>query len=63
MEKDDGIYIQYKNKKALLVYDERPQKASDLIKLLYARAGVPQDADINDIKLFKFKTVEIENEN
>lgn len=63
LDPDDGIYIQYKNKKALLVYDERPQKASDLIKLLYARAGVPQDADINDIKLFKFKTVEIENEN
>jgi hypothetical protein len=63
LEKDDGIYIQYKNKKALLVYDERPQNIDDLIKLLYVRAGVPQTADKNDIKLFKFKTVEIENEN
>jgi len=63
LETDDGIYISYKDKKALMVADERPQKPQDWLKFLYARARVPQNADKADIKLFKFKTVEIENEN
>ena len=63
LETDDGIYISYKDKKALMVADERPQKPQDWLEFLYARARVPQNADKADIKLFKFKTVEIENEN
>lgn len=63
LENDDGVYIQYKDKKALMVPDERPQKSEDWLKFLFIRAGVPQDTMQSDIKLFKFKTVEIENEN
>lgn len=63
LETDDGIYISYKDRKALLVADERPERTQDGLEFLYARAKVPQNANKADIKLFKFKTVEIENEN
>ena len=63
LETDDGIYINYINKKALMVADERPQNPRDWLKFLYNRAGVPSSANKDDIKLFKFKTVEIEDEN
>ena len=63
LETDDGVYIRYKDRKALMVADERPQKSDDWLPFLYGRAGVPQNADKQDIKLFKFKTVEIEDEN
>ena len=63
LEDDDGVYIQYKAKKALMTADERPENQKDILKSLYNRAGVPDDASINDIQLYRFKTVEIENEN
>lgn len=63
LEEDDGVYIQYKDRKALMVADERPQNPDDWLKFLYLRASVPENANKQDIKLFKFKTVEIENEN
>ena len=63
LETDDGIYINYINKKALMVADERPQNPHDWLKFLYTRASVPSNANKDDIKLFKFKTVEIEDEN
>ena len=63
LETDDGVYIQYKKKKALMVYDERPQNPQDWLKFLFVRAGIAQNTNRQDIKLFKFKTVEIENEN
>lgn len=63
LETDDGVYIQYKSRKALMVYDERPQNPQDWLKFLFVRAGIAQNTNRQDIKLFKFKTVEIENEN
>lgn len=63
LETDDGVYIQYKDKKALMVADERPQNQDEWLAFLFSRAGVPQKASYKDIKLFKFKTVEIEDEN
>ena len=63
LEKDDGVYIKYKSRKALMTADERPENTKDLLKFLYNRAGVPDDASKNDIQLYRFKTAEIENEN
>lgn len=63
LEKDDGVYIQYKAKKALMTADERPENQKDLLMFLYNRAGVPDNASISDIQLYRFKTVEIDNEN
>ena len=63
LEEDDGVYIQYKDRKALMVADERPKNADDWLKFLYLRAGVPNNVNKQEIKLFKFKTVEIKNEN
>lgn len=63
LETDDGVYIQYKNKKALMVYDERSQNSSEWLKFLFNKAGVPEDVKKSDIKLYRFKTVEIKYEN
>ncbi|MBR1600461.1 MAG: hypothetical protein IJ677_02660 [Alphaproteobacteria bacterium] len=63
LETDDGVYVKYKGKKALMVADERNQYSRNWLSLLYARAGVTGNAVKDDIELFRFKTVEIENEN
>lgn len=63
LETDDGVYMQYKNKNALLVADERPEDFDDLFAVLSNRARIPEDINIKDVKLYRFKTVEIEDEN
>ncbi len=63
LETDDGVYIQYRGHNALLAADERPQDERALMTALRIRAKVPDSAADSDIEYYKFKTVEIQNEN
>lgn len=63
LQRDDGIYMKYKNKNALAVYDECEGNPRRLPELLRRKAGVPQNADENDITFYTFKTVETEDGN
>lgn len=63
LERDDGIYIQYRKKSTLLAADERPVQNDELMALLRQRIQLPQNAAEKDIKFYRFKTVEIDYEN
>ncbi|MBR1825811.1 MAG: hypothetical protein IJ770_04410 [Alphaproteobacteria bacterium] len=62
-ERDDGIYVQYQKRIALLAADERPENENDLRIMLWQRAQIPSDAADKDIGFYRFKTVEINYEN
>ncbi|MBO6281041.1 MAG: hypothetical protein J6N49_00770 [Alphaproteobacteria bacterium] len=63
LDQDDGIMIRSGSKKALLVADERPDDPSELEKLLRQKAEIPDDEPEENIQFYKFKSVEIEDEN
>lgn len=63
LETDDGVYIQYRGKRALFAADERAQDTATLIDMLRQRAQIADDVAIENLEFYKFKTVEITHEN
>lgn len=63
LETNDGIYVQYHNKRALLAADERPQDTEAIVSMLRQRAQIADDVAIENLEFYKFKTVEITHEN
>lgn len=59
---DDGIYIQYKDYKALLLPSQRGNN-DNLQAVLKHKAGLPENIKNHEIKYYKFKTVEVTHEN
>ena len=62
LEADDGLYLQYKNYKAALLPEQR-ENIDDAPQALQHKAGIPTDILPQKIMYYKFKTVEIINEN
>lgn len=60
---DEGIYVNYKNKKALMSADEIAENKENFAEILRRRAQIPASAKDYEIQLYKFKTVEMEYEN
>ncbi|MBQ9035168.1 MAG: hypothetical protein IJ099_04315 [Alphaproteobacteria bacterium] len=60
---DDGVYLRYKNHKAVVLPKQRPEDWSSLIKLLKQKAKISDYIEETDLKFYKFKAVEIDNEN
>jgi hypothetical protein len=63
LERDDGIYVQYHKKIALLAADERPEDEESLQAMLRQRAQIPAEVANKKVEFYKFKTVEINYEN
>lgn len=63
LETDDGVYVQYRKRSALLVADERADDTADLLDLLRQRMQMPEDAVPEEMEFYKFKTVEMNYEN
>ena len=63
LETDDGVYVQYHGRSALMAADERPDQEELLMDALRDRAKIPASAADSEIEFYRFKTVEIENEN
>lgn len=63
LDADDGVYITYGNYKALVLPEQRPADWRTLIELLRYKAGIPEETDGTEFKYYKFKAVEINNEN
>ncbi len=59
---DDGIYIQYKNYKAVLLPSQR-NVGDNLQAGLKHKAGLPENIKNHEIKYYKFKVVEVTHEN
>ncbi|MBP5215894.1 MAG: hypothetical protein J6039_05000 [Alphaproteobacteria bacterium] len=63
LDKDDGLYIQYKNKKVLAVAEELGDNAENLAGIIKKRLNILYPEKGEEFKLYKFKTEEIEDEN
>lgn len=63
LETDDGVYVQYHNRRTLMAADERPDQEELLMEALRDRAKIPASATDAEIEFYRFKTVEIEHEN
>lgn len=63
LETDDGVYVQYQGRRALMAADERPDNEADLMVALRDRGKIPEEAPESKIEFYKFKTVEIDYEN
>lgn len=63
LETDDGIYVQYRGRSALMAADERPENEAELAVAIRTRAKIPDEATDEDIEFYRFKTVEMEHEN
>lgn len=62
LETDDGVYVQYRNRSALLVAGER-DNTEDVLELLRQRLQLPEDVKLDEMEFYKFKTVEMSYEN
>lgn len=63
LDQDDGIMIEYKNNQALLCADERPDDPTEIIPVLRQRGEISVNIPEQDLRFYKFKTVEINDEN
>lgn len=63
LETDDGVYIQYGRQSALITADYGLNKHEDLLTILRRMAKINENIEENDIRIYRFKTVEITNEN
>ena len=63
LDQDDGIMIEYKNNQALLCADERPDDPTEIIPVLQKRGEISVNIPEQDLRFYKFKTVEINDEN
>lgn len=62
LDDDDGVYLRYKSHKAVVLPEQRPHDWHKLEDLLRYKAKIPTDADVADFKFYKFKVVEINDE-
>lgn len=60
---DDGVYLTYDSYKALVLPNERAPTWAQTVAILRQKAGIPSAADEAEFKYYKFKAVEINNEN
>ncbi len=60
LEQDDGIYVKYKDKSALLVADDRPDDPEDLAPAVRQKAQIPAEIADENLDFYRFKTVEME---
>lgn len=60
LDPDDGVYVEYKDKSAVMVADDRPDNPDELVQTLRKKAGIEIGVDEDDIDFYKFKTVEID---
>ncbi len=63
LETDDGVYVQYKGRSALMAADERPDGEAALMTAIRNRIKIPDEVDGAQMEFYRFKTVEIEHEN
>ena len=63
LDQDDGIMIEYKNNQALLCADERPDDPTEIIPVLQKRGEISVNIPEQDLRFYKFKSVEINDEN
>ena len=63
LDQDDGVMIEYKNNQALLCADERPDDPAEIITILRQRGEIPANISEQKLRFYKFKTVEINDEN
>lgn len=63
LDQDDGVYVEYKEYKALLIADERPDDPAELTAAVRKKAGIPSEVPDEEINFYKFKSVEINDEN
>jgi hypothetical protein len=63
LETDDGVYVQYKRRSALMTADERPDEEAALMAAIRNRIKLPDEVDDAQLEFYRFKTVEMEHEN
>ena len=63
LDVDDGVYLTYDSYKALVLPNERTPDWAQTVALLRHKAGIPSAASEAEFKYYKFKAVEINNEN
>ena len=63
LDQDDGVMIEYDSHRALIIADERPDEPAELERMLRRRVGVSMEEPEENIRFYKFKSVEIEDEN
>ena len=60
---DDGVWVEYRHLFGLITSDKRLASADSWLNILHQAAGIPDMVVAEDVKYYKFKTVEIEYEN
>lgn len=63
LDQDDGVMAEYKNRQALLCADERPDDPTEIIPVLRQRGEISADVPEHLLHFYKFKTVEMNDEN
>lgn len=63
LDQDDGVMIEYGSHRALIIADERPDEPAELERMLRRRVGVSMEEPEENIRFYKFKSVEIDDEN
>lgn len=63
LDQDDGVMIKYKSEQALLCADERPDDPAEIIPVLRQRGEIPANVSEQNLHFYKFKTVEMNDEN
>lgn len=59
LDQDDSVYAEHQDKKAVLVADDRPDNPEDLSNEVRKKAQIPENIPDEDIKFYRFKTVEM----
>lgn len=62
LETDDGLYVQYRRRSALMAADERPNEEEALMTAIRGRVKVPDTVADEQMEFYRFKTVEMKNE-
>lgn len=62
LDDDDGVYVRYKSHKAVVLPEQRPKDWHKLEDLLRYKAKIPADTETAELKFYKFKVVEINDE-
>ena len=62
LEDDDGVFVMYKSYKAVILPTQRAQGQENLAAALRKKAAMPQDIDDANVQYYKFKAVEISDE-
>ena len=62
LEDDDGVFVMYKGYKAVILPTQRAQGQKNLAAALRKKAAMPPDIDEANVQYYKFKAVEISDE-